>query len=412
MWPPTPGRRHRARTAGALHAAFAVYPSTLLTHGETPGPVTAETFTLAAAQAQPVYHDKEATIAVACRWVERAADAGADLVVFPETFVPGYPYWRRAVSIPRWTELMVDLQRESLTVDDPALDPFREAVDEANLHACLGATELDDRRGSDTCYNAMLWFDRDGRLVRRHRKLMPTHGERTIWGRGDPASLAVHDTDLGALGGLVCYENHMTLSKAALCAMGEGIHAACWPGYWTQDGHPGAKARATTAAASDTCDVYPAVREYAFETQSFVVSASLYLDDMNPPGFEDGELGYDLAAGGSMLVNPAGVVEAGPALDEETLLVAEFSRDERRATKAYFDAMGHYARWDAVSIAVSDTTYDPVHDHHDDRVRRVGDRGPVVTADRRPEPARLAAVAEEYGVPYDAVEAVADALAD
>jgi nitrilase len=154
------------------------------------------------------------------------------------------------------------------------------------------------------------------------------------------------------------------------------------------------------------------VREYAFETQSFVVSASLYLDDMNPPGFEDGELGYDLAAGGSMLVNPAGVVEAGPALDEETLLVAEFSRDERRATKAYFDAMGHYARWDAVSIAVSDTTYDPVHDHHDDRVRRVGDRGPVVTADRRPEPARLAAVAEEYGVPYDAVEAVADALAD
>jgi nitrilase len=373
-----------------------------------PDDTPAESFTLAAAQVQPVYHDKEATIEKACDWVERAADAGADLVAFPETFVPGYPYWRRAVSIPRWTELMVDLQKESLSVGDPALEVLRKTIDEANVHVCLGATELDDRGGSETCYNTMFWFDRDGRLVRRHRKLMPTHGERTIWGRGDPSSLAVHDTDLGTLGGLVCYENHMTLSKAALCALGEEIHVACWPGYWTQDGHPGAKSRAEDAAASDTCDIYPAVRQYAFETQSFVLSSSLYLGDMNPPGFEDGELGYDLAAGGSMLVNPAGVVKAGPALNEEALLTAEFDRDERRATKAYFDAMGHYSRWDAVNLEVSDATYDPVHDHTHDgggRVRRVGEAA-------RPEPARLEAIAEEHDVPYDAVEAVVTALTD
>lgn len=333
-------------------------------------PETKETFTLAAAQAEPVYHDKEATLDKTCRWIERAGDAGADVVAFPETFFPGYPYWRRAVSIPRWTELMVDLQKNALSVDDPALDVIGDAIREANVQVILGTNELDDRRGSETLYNSMFFFDRSGNLVRRHRKLMPTHGERTIWGRGDPSNLTVHESDVGTVGGLVCYENHMTLSKAALAAMGEELHVAVWPGFWTQNGHPGDKARAESAEDLDTCDVYPAMREYAFETQSFVLSCSMYMGDMDPAGFEDGELGYDLAAGGSMLINPAGVLKAGPAVGEETLLTAEFDRDERRATKTYFDAMGHYSRWDAVNLEVNDETLHPVHDHH-----RGGDRG-------------------------------------
>lgn len=366
--------------------------------------MVAEEFTLAAAQAEPVYHDKEATLAKTCDWIERAGDAGADLVVFPETYFPGYPYWRRAVSIPRWTELMVDLQKNSLSVDDPALDVLGDAIRDADVHVALGTNELDERKGSETLYNSMFWFDRSGELVRRHRKLMPTHGERTIWGRGDPGSLAVHDTDLGTVGGLICYENHMTLSKAALCAMGEEIHAAVWPGFWTQNGHPGDKARAEDASAVETCDSYPAMREYAFETQSFVASCSLYLGDMDPDGFDEGELGYDLAAGGSMLVNPAGIVKAGPALNEETLLTAEFSRDERRATKAYFDAMGHYARWDAVSLDVSDDVLSPMH------ARQERSRGGRSGASRL-EPARIEEIADEHGVPYDAVEAVVAAVA-
>jgi amidase/nitrilase len=386
--------------------------------GQTePRPGLAESFTLAAAQAEPVYHDREAAVDRTVGWVERAADAGADLVVFPETFFGGYPYWRRATDIPRWTELMVELQRSALRVGDEAMATISEAIAEAGIHVCLGANELDGRPGSETCYNTMFWFDRDGRLVRRHRKLMPTHGERSIWGRGDPDSLAVHDTDLGRLGGLVCYENHMTLSKAALCSMGEEIHAACWPGYWTQDGHPGAKSRAESSAASDTCDIYPAVRSYAFETGSFVVSCSLYLGDMTPPGFEEGEMGYDLAAGGSMLVNPAGVVREGPVLDEEALLVAEFDRDERRAVKAYFDAMGHYSRWDAVNLEISGTSYEPVHRHdHADTSGDAGRERLDAAEDERtgwvPEPAAIDAIAEEHGLAYGTVETVAEELAD
>jgi amidase/nitrilase len=109
-----------------------------------------------------------------------------------------------------------------------------------------------------------------------------------------------------------------------------------------------------------------------------------------------------------MLINPAGVVKAGPLLNEEGLLTAEFERDERRAVKAYFDAMGHYARWDAVNLEVSDATYEPIHDHHggDERVRRVAD------GLERPEPARLEAIAEEHDLTYEAVEAVAESLSD
>ena len=328
-----------------------------------------ETFKLAAAQVEPVYHDKEGTLDKTCEWIERAGKQDVDLVAFPETYFPGYPYWRGGVSIPRWTELMVDLQKNSLHVEDEAMEVLGDAIDDADCYVVLGTNELSDRPGSETLYNSMFYFDRDGNLMGRHRKLMPTHQERVIWGRGDPSSLQTYDTDLGQLGGLVCYENHMTLSKAALCAKGEEIHAALWPGFWEQHGHPGDKTRAESADAMDTCDIYPAVREYAFETQTFVAACSMYLSDDVTEEWGD-ELGFNVAAGGSMLVNPAGIVKAGPLVGEEGLLTAEFSRDERRATKAYFDAMGHYARWDAVNLEVSDEMLEPVHNHgHDDRQR-------------------------------------------
>jgi len=352
-----------------------------------------ESFTLAAAQVEPVYHDKEGTLDKTCRYIEKAGAAGADLVVFPETYFPGYPYWRGSVDIPRWTELMVDLQKNSLHVDDDAMDVLGDAVEEADLYLVLGTNERSDRAGSDTLYNSMFYFDREGDLMGRHRKLMPTHAERAVWGRGDPSSLATYDTDIGTLGGLVCYENHMTLSKAALTSMGEEIHAAVWPGFWRQNGHPGDKSRAEDAGAMESCDIYPAVREYAFETQSFVASCSAYMSEGAPDGFTEDEMGFNVAAGGSMLVNPAGVVKAGPLVGEEGLLTADFERDERRATKAYFDAMGHYTRWDAVSIDVSDDTL-----------------GPGGVEEEPLSPWMAEELAEEYEIPVDAVDAVAEAV--
>ena len=362
----------------------------------------AESFTLAAAQIEPVYHDKEGTLDKTCRWIAKAGDAGADLVVFPETYFPGYPYWRGSVSIPRWTDLMVDLQKNSLHVDDEAVEILGEAVEEAGVHLALGTNEVSDRRGSDTLYNSIFYFDRTGDLVGRHRKLMPTHEERAIWGRGDPSSLATYDTDIGTLGGLICYENHMTLSKAALTAMGEEIHAAVWPGFWEQDGHPGDKTRAESSEAMDTCDIYPAMREYAFETQSYVAACSAYMSDDIPEEFSQEELGFNVAAGGSMLINPAGIVKAGPLVGEEGILTADFERDERRATKAYFDAMGHYTRWDAVSLDVSDETLDPISGDPPSRPER-RDRLSAAAAEE---------IADEHDVPIEAIEDVAEAVVD
>lgn len=126
----------------------------------------AESFTAAAAQIAPVYHDKEETIDKTCRYIERAGDAGVDIVVFPEAHVPGYPYWRGSVSIPRWTDLMVELQKRSLHVEDEAMDVLGDAIDKANCHVVLGANELDDRRGSETLYNTMFYFDAMGHYTR------------------------------------------------------------------------------------------------------------------------------------------------------------------------------------------------------------------------------------------------------
>lgn len=138
--------------------------------------MSAESFTLAAAQAEPVYHDKEATLDKTCRWIKRAGDEGADLVVFPETYFPGYPYWRGSVSIPRWTDLMVDLQKNSLHVDDDAIDVLGDAITDANVHVVLGTNEMSDRSGSDTLYNAARYRLRI--QIEQQGQLPPTHTRR------------------------------------------------------------------------------------------------------------------------------------------------------------------------------------------------------------------------------------------
>lgn len=322
-----------------------------------------ESFTLAAAQCGAEFGDMDATIDKTCSWIERAGREDVDLLVFPETHIPGFPYWRADPPRPRWLELMVDLQKNSLQEGDEGLDVLSEAIANANVNVVLGANELDDRPGSETLYNSLFYFDRDGTHLGTHRKLVPTHVERTIWGRGDPGSLRTYDTDIGTIGGLVCYENHMTLAKAALAARGEEIHAAAWTGFWSQDPtNPGVKGVADSPDDVETSDIYPAMREYAFETQSFVVSASPYLasDALEDVLGEVPEL--SVAQGGSMLIDPVGVVQEGPVFGEETLLTHEFHRDERRAAKAIFDAQGHYSRWDAVQLLVSDEERGPIRE--------------------------------------------------
>lgn len=312
---------------------------------------------VAAAQVAPVFMDKEATIDKACRTIAEAGRAGAKLIVFSETFVPGYPYWRGLQPISRWSDLMVEYQKNSLMIPSGDTNVLCDAAKEADIIVALGCTEMSDRRGSETLYNTILFIGNDGEILGRHRKLMPTHAERIIWGMGDASDIRVFDTPIGVIGGIVCYEHHMTLQKAAMAALGEEIHCAVWPGWWVMERHPGAKRRYRPGDPGHLCDIEHAIREYAFETQTFVISVSQYVPDDEMPAYcRD----FNIAAGGSFIVNPAGVYLHEPVFDREEIIYAELDADDRRHTKAYFDALGHYTRWDLLRLDLRGEPLDPL----------------------------------------------------
>jgi nitrilase len=312
---------------------------------------------VAAAQVAPVFMDKEATIDKACRTIEEAGKGGARLLVFSETFVPGYPYWRGLQPISRWSDLMVEYQKNSLEIPSEETDILCDAARDADLIVALGCSEMSDRLGSETLYNTILFIDNGGEILGRHRKLMPTHAERFIWGMGDVSDIRVFETPIGNIGGIVCYEHHMTLQKAAMAILGEEIHCAVWPGWWVMERHPGAKRRYTAGDSPHLCDLEHAIREYAFETQTFVISVGQYIpDDQMPEYCRD----FNIAAGGSSIVNPAGVFLKGPVFDREEIIYAELDADDRRHTKAYFDALGHYTRWDLLRLDLRGEPAEPL----------------------------------------------------
>lgn len=240
-----------------------------------------ERMRVGAAQIAPAFLDKRGTVKKIGRTLEEAGRLGLDLLVFPETFLAAYPFWRGAVSVRRETELTVAMQREAVRIPSEDTEEIADLVRRADVNCVIGLNELDDRPGSLTMYNTLLVVARDGRLLGRHRKLIPTHSERVYWGMGDGRDVRTFDTDLGALGALICYEHHMTLLRAALAIRGEELHVAVWPGWWTMDGHLGAK---RPEPASRACDVEPAIRAHAIENSVFVVSSSCGSKRTTNPG--------------------------------------------------------------------------------------------------------------------------------
>jgi amidase/nitrilase len=322
----------------------------------------------AAAQIAPVFMNKKATVEKYADTMGEAGRAGVQLIVTPETGIPTYPYWRNNFgyttpeSAAEWKRTVVDFYDQAVRIPGPETDILCRAAAGARLTAVIGLNEQDDREGSATLYNTMLFIGSDGRLLGRHRKLMPTHQERFFWGRGEPSDLRVFDTELGKLGGLICFENHMTLLKAAMAMKGEEIHAACWPGWWSYGG-PGNAVRDMTGTVRPLylSDQDCAIREYAFETQTFVVSSSFYMtEDAVPDSFPYKKTGsWRWAIGGSAIVNPFGAYVAEPVFHEETLVLAELNLADRIVAKNVFDCMGHYSRWDVVSLQMREHDFGP-----------------------------------------------------
>lgn len=309
-----------------------------------------------AAQISPHFFDKEKTLRKTCRYIEEGGKVGLDLLVFPETYFCGYPFWRGSVSVRRSTELAARMIHSAIRLDGEEVKRLAQVARQSDVNCVIGCNELSERPGSLTIYNSLIVISRDGQVVGRHRKLMPTHSERSYWGLGEASDIRVFELDIGRVGAAICYEHHMTLFRAALAVKGEEIHCALWPGWWRVEGHLGGK---VGEAGADNCDLESAIRQHAIENGVFVISCSWYLNPEDIPGDLRDEMKYNLAVGGSCIVNPAGLFVAGPVFGEETIVFAEIDLEERELAKAYLDGIGHYSRPDLLSLKIREEDWTP-----------------------------------------------------
>lgn len=298
---------------------------------------------VAAVQASSVFLDREATIEKCCQLIKEAGSKGAELIVFPETFIPAYPFWPKE-PLPEARRAYIQLFNNSVDIPSPQTTLLCEAARKANAYVVMGLNERETGR-SATLFNTLLFIDKSGQIMGKHRKLVPTFAERLVWGQGDGSGLKVFETDFGRLGGLVCYENHMTLVRYALFAKGEQIHAAVWP------------ARHRNAHIRDAL-----VRQYAFEGGVFVISCCGYLTEgMVPDSFELKKRTSWEARGGSSIVNPLGRYLVEPVFDREEILCADLDLEQIIEAKGHYDGTGHYARWDVVSLHLNEEEHSPLH---------------------------------------------------
>src|SRR5215210_438313 len=288
--------------------------------------------TVACVQAEPVVLDREATLDKLERLTAEAAAQGAQLVVFPEAFVPAYPssVWARALagwSQPGAKEAFALLARESVAVPGPDADRIGAAARAHGVWIVTGVTEVDPVRRA-TLYNTLLYHAPDGSLVEKHRKLVPTNHERLVWGQGDGGGLRAFETPLGRLGGLICWENYMPLARFALYESGVEIYIA---------------------STADDGDAWQATLVHiARESRAFVVApshfqrAESYPDDFPLRDLLDGD--DLLGRGGSAILGPDGVYLAGPLYGEEGVLYADLEADRLYEERQRFDPAGHYNR--------------------------------------------------------------------
>lgn len=302
-------------------------------------------YKVAAVQASPVFLDIKATVEKACHLIEEAARHGAALVVFPETWITGYPVWGRTALRLNYSlakKVHARLYKNSVDIPGPVTERLGQVAQKAGVFVVMGVHE---RVSSGTLYNTIVFIDSDGQLLGKHRKLVPTYWERQIWGYGDGSTLQVFDTKIGRLGGLVCWENWMPLARYALYAMGEQVHAALWP------------------SASETFLL--ANRNMAYEGKLFVIAACSYATKAMLPA--DLELKEQMESypeviqtGGSAIIGPDAAYLAGPVYDQETIVYADIHLDQIIEAKHDLDVVGHYARPEVFTLHVNRSEMNPV----------------------------------------------------
>ena len=298
-----------------------------------------ERYTVAAVQAAPVFLDLEATLDRCCALIEEAAAHDARLIVFPEAFVPAYPLWAWHVPAGQsrpLRELYVELLDNAVSVPGPALVRLAAAARAAQATVVVGVNERNAEASGTTLYNSLLYFGPDGRLLGRHRKLVPTSGERLVHAQGDGSTLEVFDTPAGRLSGLICWENYMPLARYALYAAGVEV----WVAPTWDRGEPWLST----------------LRHIAKEGRVYVVGccSAVRLDDI-PDAYP-----FKAALGGSPWVNPGdsaivdpdGKLVAGPLHESQEILYGDVDLRQVRGPRWQLDVAGHYGRPDVFELRV------------------------------------------------------------
>jgi nitrilase len=296
---------------------------------------------VSAAQVAPIFLNKQKTVEKAITTIEEAAKNGAKLIVFPEAFISGYPDWVWLVANSKGSELnklYKKLVDNAVTVPDNTTDLLCKAAKDNNINVVMGMNERNAESSNGTLYNCILFINDHGEIIGTHRKLMPTGGERLVYGQGDGNTLKSYQTSVGKLSGLVCWENLMPLARYAVYEQGAQILA--------------------TPTWDKSDDWLISIRHIAREGGLFVISACMAFPmsgisdeyefkKLYPEGREW------INTGKSCIVDPNGKIIAGPLEAKEGILYAEIDLDDIISAKRMFDVVGHYSRSDAFRFEIS-----------------------------------------------------------
>ena len=293
----------------------------------------------AAVQLSPVLYSCQGTLEKVCDAIAEAAQKGAELVVFPETVLPYYPYFSFIKAPVLMGADHLKLIEESVTVPGPVTDVIGQAAKRAGVVVSIGVNERDH----GTLYNAQLLFDADGRLVQSRRKITPTYHERMVWGQGDGSGLRAVDTTVGRVGQLACWEHYNPLARYAMMSDHEQIHCAMFPGSLVGE------------IFREQIEV--TIRHHALESGCFVVNATGYLDPAQVAEVA-GSTGLERALRGgcfTAIVSPEGSLLAPPLLesDGEGMVVADLDFALINKRKRMMDSMGHYSRPELLSLLIN-----------------------------------------------------------